>query len=194
VITTYTELQEKIAAWLYRSDLTAVIPDFIALAEERMSREVRVRQMEVAMVATAITDNRIAAPDNTVGVKVLWLPDYPQTPLTSQSFESVLSKGAEGVPTCYAWQGDEFYFDGSGDVQGVLYQAIPALSDANTSNWMLTKNPSAYLFGALYEAAIYTKDAEAEARFGGRFAAAIEAINGGDKRDTLGGALVARAR
>ena len=32
-ITNYTQLQSSIASWLLRDDLTAVIPDFITLAD-----------------------------------------------------------------------------------------------------------------------------------------------------------------
>jgi hypothetical protein len=194
VITTYAELQTAIANWLNRSDLTAIIPDFIALAEERMNRTLRVRQMETELDATAITDNRIAVPADTAAVKTLWLPNYEATPLKTQSFESVLAKGREGMPTAYAWQGSDFYFDGSGDVQGVLYEKIPALSDSNTSNWLLAAHPSSYLFGALYEAAVYVKDVDSAIGFNQRFTATLDEIAGGDKRDTLSGPLVARAR
>ena len=38
-ITTYAELKTAIANFLARSDLTDRIPEFIALAEARMSRE-----------------------------------------------------------------------------------------------------------------------------------------------------------
>lgn len=191
----YTELQAKVAAWLHRSDLTAVIPDFILLAEERLNRDLRVRQMEVALASTDTVDNRISVPDGTVSVKSLWVPGYESTPIKPHSFDYVLSAGRSGMPTYFAWQGSNFVFDGNGSVQGVLYQAIPALSVSVATNWLIDANPSAYLFGALYEAAVYVKDAEAEARFWQRFSATIDAINGNDMRDKFsGGALVARPR
>ena len=40
-ITTYAELKSSIANWLNRDDLTAVIPDFIALAEAQIARDIR---------------------------------------------------------------------------------------------------------------------------------------------------------
>ena len=40
-ISTYAELKTSIANWLDRSDLTDVIPDFIALAETRHKRDFR---------------------------------------------------------------------------------------------------------------------------------------------------------
>ena len=44
-ITNYTQLQSSIASWLLRDDLTAVIPDFITLAEAQFNREIRNRKM-----------------------------------------------------------------------------------------------------------------------------------------------------
>ena len=189
----YTELQAKVASWLHRADLAAAIPGFIELAEERLNRALRVRQMEVALAVTPITDNRIAVPDDTVGVKTLWVPGSLNHPILPQTYEFVLSSDNQGRPTCYAWQGSDFYFSGSGDVQGVLYQAIPALSDTNPSNWLLAAHPSAYLFGALFESAIYTKDADVSVH-SQRFNNAVAEITGADMRDRFGGPLVARVR
>ena len=45
-ITTYTELKSAVANHLARTDLTSVIPDFISLAEARLSRELETRDQE----------------------------------------------------------------------------------------------------------------------------------------------------
>lgn len=42
----YVEVQAQVANWMNRDDLTAMIPDFIVLTEERMNRDLRTRQME----------------------------------------------------------------------------------------------------------------------------------------------------
>ena len=42
----YAGLKAAVADWLGRDDLTGRIPDFIALAERRMARELRLRIME----------------------------------------------------------------------------------------------------------------------------------------------------
>ena len=51
-ITNYTELQSALADYLIRSDLTARIPDFIALCEGRLNRTLRVRDMETSFGIT----------------------------------------------------------------------------------------------------------------------------------------------
>jgi len=51
-ISTFAELKTAAANWLDRSDLTDRIPEFIALAEARFNRILRIRAMET--VSTAI--------------------------------------------------------------------------------------------------------------------------------------------
>src|SRR5436190_24024474 len=62
-ITTYAELQAAAANWLVRADLTARIPEFIALAEARLNRVLRARLAETEVALTA-----------TPGVRTLPLP------------------------------------------------------------------------------------------------------------------------
>jgi hypothetical protein len=42
-LATYTDLKTSVANYLERDDLTAVIPDFITLTENRLNRDLRVR-------------------------------------------------------------------------------------------------------------------------------------------------------
>jgi len=50
--TSYSDLKTTVASYLARSDLTTVIPDFVRLAEERLRRDIRTRQMLVVAIAT----------------------------------------------------------------------------------------------------------------------------------------------
>jgi hypothetical protein len=193
-LSTYSELQTSVAAWLSRSDLTALIPDFIRLAEERLNRALRVRQMEVALAETAVADGVIAVPADTCGVKALWIVGHETAPLASATFDFIKTRGSEGVPANYAWQGDSFHFDGAGSVAGVLYTKIPALSDAATTNWLLTAHPSAYLFGTLAEAFSYARNQAERDRWDGRFQQAVNDIGGADMRDRFSGPLTVRVR
>jgi len=51
-ITTYAELKSSISSWLNRDDLTAVIPDFISLAEAGINRDLRHYKMVNRVDAT----------------------------------------------------------------------------------------------------------------------------------------------
>ena len=51
-LASYADLQTAVASWLNRTDMAAYIPDFIALAEERIYRTLRVKAMETAFTGT----------------------------------------------------------------------------------------------------------------------------------------------
>lgn len=193
-ITNYSELQTAVGRWINRGDLVTLYPDFIALAEERMNRVLRVRQMEMTLAETAIEDDFIAVPDGTVGVKTMWLAGYERSPLKAQTSEFIVAHRSNGLATHWAWEGNAFQFDGSGTVTGILYERIPSLSDTETINWLLSLSPSSYLFGTLAEAYMYIKDNDSAQMWNARFEQTLADIAGTDKRDTLSGPLQARAR
>ena len=61
--TNYTTFIAVVADYLARTDLTSQIPDFVNLAQNRMSRDLRVRQMlKVATTDTTGGDSTIALP------------------------------------------------------------------------------------------------------------------------------------
>lgn len=185
----YAQISAKVAQWMNRDDLTARIPDFIELTEERLNRHLRVRQMEIALPATAVVDNIITPDADVLDAKALWVPNHERTPLVAQSLEAVVANGADGIPTMYAWDGASLRFDGAGDVQGVLYVRIPALATA-TTNWVSDGPWSLYLFGALVEAALYVGDDPSIWQM--RFDQALSEVQGNDQRRP--GPLVARPR
>lgn len=187
----YSDISTRVADWINRGDLSARIPDFIELAEERMNRALRVRQMEMSLVATPITDNLITPAADVIDVKALWVPNYERTPLHPQALESVIAGGYQGTPTMYAWDGANLRFDGAGDVQGVLYARIPALAVAST-NWVSDGPWSLYLWGALLEASLFVKNAADAATWEGRFTQVLDELQGNERRRS--GPMVARAR
>lgn len=194
-LATYSDLQASVLSWLNRPDLASLAPDFIRLAEERLSRALRVQDMEALMTPAATDANRsIALPTGAVAVKTLWLTGYETAPLKAQSYESLLALGNNGVPTRYAQVGSTLYFDGAGTVNGIVYGQLPALSDASPTNWLLTQYPSAYLFAALVEGTLFTMNPPAAQMWEGRLQKVLEEIAGSDERDTYAGPLVATAR
>lgn len=193
-IGTYSELQTAVAGWLHRSDMTARIPEFIALAEAKINRRLRVPGMEATLSATTITDGVIPLPADFAGVKTLWIEGFERDPLKVQSLEYITARSSGWVATHYARQGSNLRFDGTGDVAGVYYERVPALSDAEPTNWLLSDSPDLYLFGVLGEAALHIKDETRGALWQGRFEALIDELNAVAVRDSNAGPLVARAR
>lgn len=164
-ISTYANLQTSIATWLERADLGAVIPDFITLFEAHANRELRTRQMENSTSLTTVSGSAALPSDYLNWRSVTWAGN------TSSELEYVTPtylrarypSTDSGVPTIFTIEGSNFVALPVDDSTGFTfryYQKIPVLSDANTTNWLLTAHPDVYLFGSLVEAHAYIPDAE----------------------------------
>ena len=165
-LSTYSEIKSTIADYLNRADLTAVLPSFVTLAEAKFNRELRTRDMLVQAQETS-SNQYVSLPTDFLQHYSLALDaasaqppmDYigPQEAkvLKAQNrtasttyYYTVIDSAFEIVPTPNA----------DLDLDLVYYAKIPALSDGNTTNWLLTKSPDLYLYSALLEAAPYLKD------------------------------------
>ena len=157
-IATYSDLKTAIGNWTHRSESDDRVAEFIALAEAKLNRELRVRQMETALASTALSSGLITRPTDAVGFKALWSDTDNYPPVEQKSLEFVLSHDSDGsVPRYYAWDRDYLHFDtSSGTVAGVYYTAIAALTTTNTTNWLLTAHPDVYLMTALAEFGRYS--------------------------------------
>lgn len=161
--TSYSDLKTTIANYLARSDLTSVIPDFIRLAEERLRRDLRTRQMLV--VATADTvggDSTVGLPTDFLEMRDIHINTNPIASLSYEApnaFYSNTRATQSGLPTTYTVLASELQFspipDGVYTAQMLYYAKPTLLSDANTSNVFLANFPDALLYGALGEAEPY---------------------------------------
>jgi hypothetical protein len=64
---------------------------------------------------------------------------------------------------------------------------LPALSDSNTSNWLLEHYPDAYLYGSLIHSAPYLKDDARLQVWAALYQSAIDAINAESEKAKFGG-------
>jgi len=160
---TYSDLQTSIAGYLARSDLTTQIPDFITFAENRLRRELRVRQMLKSVTTSSVSgDSTVEVPSDFLEIRDFVALTNPITPL-SYSSPSILSNdpvaSQVGVPKSYTILANEFLLapvpDGVYTLR-LLYYAAPAyLSSSNTSNVFLNIAPDALLYASLLEAEPY---------------------------------------
>jgi hypothetical protein len=152
-----------IASYLGRTDLTAMIPTFISLAEARLQRELRTRQMLKSATATMTGgDPTVGLPTDFLEMRDLYIQGNPRMPVTYLS-PSAFTRDARadesGKPFYYTVLASEFLFapipDGTKTLE-ILYYAKPTvLSDSNASNVFLANYPDALLYGALVEAEPY---------------------------------------
>jgi hypothetical protein len=165
-ISNYTELQSAVADFLARSDLTAKIPDFIAIAEARLSHALRAHEMQTTSEGS-LTAGVIALPSDYIEwLSARWIgtrtadlayvePDSPEwrfryRPNGDPTMFTIMAGNVETRPVA------------AGNLKLYYYQSIPDLA-SNSTNWLLTKCPDIYLYTSLGEANIYMKD---EARAG----------------------------
>lgn len=182
MITDYATLKAAVADYLNREDLTPQIATFIQFHEAKMNRELRVPQMMVRAEATSDAEY-IPVPSD-------FLQDYslklesavPHADLTYIAQTDAKLYKAQGLTQTlyYTIVGNSFELIADPpenvDVELIYYARIPALSDSNTTNWLLTAHPDLYLYGALLESVPYLKDDERLQTWFGARQQAIDAL------------------
>ena len=160
---TYSDLKTSIAGYLARSDLTNQIPDFITFAENRLRRELRIRQMLKSVTTPTVSgDSTVEVPSDFLEIRDFVALTNPIQPL-SYSSPSALSNDPRasevGVPKSYTILANEFLLspppDGIYTLRLLYYAAPPYLSSSNASNVFLNVAPDALLYAALIEAEPY---------------------------------------
>jgi len=158
---TWAELQASLAEWLNRSDLTAKIPELIAFAERRFNRVIIVPEREAVATAT-MSGERLAVPTDFWQLRSLYLDTDPRVALQQVSPSVLRSEYAwqtTGKPQVFAIIDEQFVFGPAPDdtyaIEIDYYATIPALGASQTTNWLLTKHPDIYLYGALLQAEAY---------------------------------------
>jgi len=183
----YTDLQSAIANWLHRADLTAVIPDFIALTEERIARDLRIRKQVVnTTLTTAAGTQGVTLPSDFLEIENIGItsttPPRNLHVVTPELLDEKFPTSYTGIPTDYAIVGDVIQFgptpDAAYTVSMDYYQRLN-LAGTNT-NWLMTNHPGVYLFGALAEAAPYLVNDERAGVFEAKFQAALQSLNDSD--------------
>jgi len=162
-LTNYSDLKTSVANYLARTDLTDQIPDFIRLAEYRMRREVRIRQMLKSVTTTTDSgDSTVEMPSDFLEVRDFVVVGNPTQSLNYFS-PSALSRNANsstsGKPIEYTILADEFQLapipSAVYTVQLLYYAAPELLGDANASNVFMANVPDMLLYASLIEAEPY---------------------------------------
>ena len=151
----YANLQLTIAVWLMRDDLTSNIPDFITLCEARCNRRLRVREMEVSATLTPV-NNVCTLPSDFLEARSVRASSDPVSVLTPLSLDMAAdSFNTAGYPFHYTIQGNSLATRAPSTLGVTLdyYGKIPALSNSNTTNWLLAKAPEISLYGSLLKSA-----------------------------------------
>jgi hypothetical protein len=162
-LTSYSELKTTVANYLARADLVEQIPDFISLAELRMNRDLRIRQMLKSVTLNTVAGEKtVSLPADFIEVRDLVVNGNPARPLTYFA-PSALSRNSRttesGKPIDYTILSDSFQLspipDGAYDLSLLYYAGPAALSESNETNVFMTTVPDMLLYAALIEAEPY---------------------------------------
>lgn len=166
----YTDLLASVTAYLDRSDLASMLPDFVKLAETAINRELQLTAKELDTTLTATPSSRnLSLPSDFVEPISLYLTTYGR-----EDYLPMLAKGTfeqnldNAVPVAWA-------IDRSGSSNGYIALDSPA-DQAHTfrffyrgrlnlavdsTNWLMTNNPDVYLFRTLAEAFSFARNVNA---------------------------------
>ena len=199
----YAELKTNIANYLNRSDLTSEIDIFIDNTEAELNRNLRVADM--VKRATATAENQY------LSLSTDWL-EAINIEITSNNFRPLMQMSIEsldvyrrsinnktGQPIYYAIVDNTLELapspDASYTLQLTYYGKIDALSDTNTSNFVLSTHPDVYLYGSLKHASVFLMEDERAPLFNAQFEKSLDEIKlQQEKRDFGKGSLVQRRR
>ena len=157
---TYANLKLELAAWTARADLSVTsggLDTYIDMAESWFNRNLRVQQMVTTNAALTVSaGGAITHPTDWLAWKQIAIMNTPIQVLAPTSESALLlfnNTNATGFPKKYVVRGsstqvwpapmDTYTY------RGLYFGTIPALSGSNTTNWLLTAYPEAYLFGSL---------------------------------------------
>lgn len=193
-ISTYSELQTAIINRLHRADLTSLVPDFIALGEARIYRDLRIRCMETALNST-IASGVIAVPSRYIELKHAYIDGTPVGKLKRKNSDFIYlnypTRAADGKPKFIAREGENFIFgpypDSTYTVNGIYYKRLDALSDSNATNWFTANAPDILMFAALYEAADHTGNDAAMSKWGNKYEQVKERIQSENDAEEFSG-------
>lgn len=197
-IANFDELKAAVSKWLSRrTDLADVIPDFIALGEARIARDLRLHRQVVTGTLNA------TAGVATVALPANWL-EFAHIKIagrvgaldlsTPHIIEADYASTETGAPLKFAVRGDEVLLGPTPDVDYALpaswYERIPALGAEVASTWLLVAHPGVYLWSALAEAGAFVPGDKRVQLWEAKYAAEVAQVLVADERARFGGGQI----
>lgn len=160
------ELLIAVGEWSSRPELAARLPDFVALAEDRLNTELILRVMQVDLDLTAAVGarNPVVFPTDFVEPYALFR--------TTGGAEQRLDPYVAGVheisltpstPSCWAVNGNTIELNcpcAQAETFKFRYRKAFCLTVDEPSNWLLANHPSIYLWASLVELAAFMRDGD----------------------------------
>ena len=197
-ISNYTELKTAVANWLDRDDLTERIPEFIALAEARFNRVLRLRSMETKETASTVAGQRnLALPASYIQMRNFQVNTSPLTTLsyvTPEIYDRLWGGSTTGTPKFYTILANEVSFGpipaSVQEVEMLFYKKFDNLSVTTTTNWLITNAPDIYLYGTMLEAEPFIMNDERVALWAQALQQGISDLQEQDNKDRHSGSAL----
>jgi hypothetical protein len=197
-LTTYSGLKTEIQDWAIRADMSATVDTLIDLFEAWANRNLRTRSMEAEATSTAT--EYMEFPSDYLELRdIQWQgsPRVQLTYVTPQQADEIDPYATTGTPYYFTMIGNQIRLvpsPSSGtDIRIAYWQKITALSDANTSNWLLAAHPDAYLYGSLFHGLAWAHNPQVAAFIRDGWTSVVGEIRAMDRKSNIGGPLVARS-
>lgn len=220
-VTNYGTLKTAISDWLARSDLSDYADQFIQFAENEIYNdpELRIRQMEEPLYGVIDCEGKMDIPADYLELKHAYLDRSPRiqlercepafiyetygtrfagrTPFSDTQLSDSSFAYGNGVPKYIATEGDKFIFgpfpvDGY-KVDGIYYKRFAEFTSASDTNWLLTKHPDLFLYGALMQAEPFIKNDSRLMLWEKMYQRAKSRVRGSERRERFSGGIAVRA-
>lgn len=187
----YTELQAEIVALANRTDDTefaALVPGFITQVEVALNNgteaasALRIREMETSDTIS-VTDGVGALPSDYLEfIKVVGANGDVLEPAAS-TWAVRAHRDAGGTPADFVIEGLNIktFPVSTETITMQYYTVIPPLA-SNSTNWLLTKYPNIYLYGALMFAELAQENDQRAATYSQVFQQSVGGLNISDRR------------
>lgn len=195
--TSYAELITTVAGYINKRNLDAEIDGFIGGAESDLNARLRDRRMIATREATTVCGS-IELPTGWLEARRVRIVGAGR-PLAFATLDEALTLAEAGGDTGhYTIRGTvlDLVPTPAADavVELVYYDALPALSATQASNWLLAQEPLLYVYGACLHAAPYLMDDERVPAWSAYFTARIEMLNAATGISQFSGAPLVRRR
>lgn len=189
MITDYASLQTDIADWLNREDLTAVIPTFIQLCDAQLKRRIKTKfktTLSLPILAANGGAETISgtSPDQILSLYITSPEEYagkinPVTP--DQLWDSRrVERHASARPKVASIVDLQVLFspvpDQDYDAELVIEGPLVALSDVDTTNYVILNAPDVYLYGSLAQSAPYLREDPRVELWSGKFEMSLKEL------------------
>jgi len=218
IIKDYDTLQNAMADYLDRPDLTVQIPLFIQLCEGNLNRDMRTHNMVCkGQTVGARRDKFIPLPDGWLkgrNFEVITLKENPEDPpnlIDDETFQAsyqtpdVIDQmkqdniqfrpgGKQQIHYTYYGKVIEVFPDPGTDFRVVMeyYERIPTLSVAAPVNHLILSDPDAYLYGALIHSAPFLRDDARIAVWGQMYGSVVSKLNSTSEEAMTSGSRLTR--